>query len=199
MSVASLKAMADRQVRYWGGGMTVTLRRQHSLLDPVAGAPPATLLLNGAHLLGTTTVNLRTSGTLAGGGRFPPGLRLTIAGQQYTAAADAVAASNLLQVTITSGLLAGAADGVSVTVEPYRDYTFTAMSVLRREDESRVGGTSIVGGEQDLVLSAVSAPTTPRGGDLLVLGGLPEEIELTPLQPGAVAIGWRARRGGRAA
>lgn len=196
MNGLAMRRAVHGAIRSAGDRMTVTLRRRHSLLDPVAGKPPATLLLNGAHAQDAVAVNLKTAGKLAG--RLVAGLRLTIGGEQYEVGGQIVATGNALaSVPIAPGLGAAAADGDAVLVEAFRDYTFTACSAALLEQ--LVDG-SVRGGQQDLLLAAEDAPTTPQSDDVLLLGGIPSDaLEVVPYQPGDTVLAWRVKRGGRAA
>lgn len=197
MNALTLRRSLHGSIRAAGERATVTLRRRHSLLDPVEGEPPTTLLLNGAHAQGATAVNLRPAGKLAG--RLVPGLRLTIGGTQYEVDGEAEARANLLAaVPLAAPLEDAAADGAAVTVEAYRDFTFSALYSSRAD--RLADGTMVRAGDQSLLLAAEGAETTPRSDDVLLVDELPGEVvEVEPLQPGGTALGWRVRRGGRAA
>lgn len=189
------RRLIDRAVRRNGGPSKVTIRRRHSLVGPVAGRPPAELALVGVHPEGSTSLTLSAS-HLAG--QIVPGIRLTLGGQTVETTTETRAKTQqLTDVGITPALEGDVGAGATVTVEPYREYSFRAMA-SRRVEELEDG--AFASGEQSLLLSASGAPTTPRRDDLLVLGDLPEEIrDVEPIQPGDTPWGWRVRRGGRAA
>jgi hypothetical protein len=183
----------DQATRFYGRGGTVTLRRQHSLHS--AGAVPATLTLDGIHAAGATSLTLeaaRLSGDLV------PGIRLTIAAQVVEVTNGVKAAANKLAgVTVTPGLAAERADGTSVAVETYREYTFRRM---RGRQAAQLTNEEVATGKQTVLLSTRGALTSPRPDDALILGGLPEQLEdVETIQPGDVPWGWRCIRKGRAA
>jgi hypothetical protein len=191
-----LRRVTGQVARLLGGGATVTLRRRHSLIS--LKSVPSTLLLAGAHAEGATAVSLRATNL---SGSIVPGLRLTIGGTQYEVggSAEVRAVSNTLgAVPITTPLAVAAADGATVTVEPFRDYSVPVVYVQRREELA--DGTLVRGGGQDLIVPYDGASIAPRSDDAIVIGGIPgETVSVDPIQPGNVVAGWRLRRAGRAA
>lgn len=91
--------------------------RRHSVTDRTS-AKVATLILDGAHSEDDTALTLQNTAAAANlRGTIPEGLVLTIAGTDYTVAAEAEANnSNRIEVTITAGLVADAADETAVTL-----------------------------------------------------------------------------------
>lgn len=149
-------------------GERVILRRPSTLEDVGADKAPGTLLLAAPALLGATSLSLE----LPSGGRMAgtllQGARLTIAGVDYTVAADASTTTATLAVTLTVGLAAPAAEGASATVHPEAVFTFEDCHVSKRmrRDISRplqADHMAVV------MVPAKGAPTTPKMNDTLEL------------------------------
>lgn len=143
--------------------------RPHDLADGT-GTVVASLELASAAGLGATALSLRLVGAAAGlAGAAPAGLQLTIAGQVYTLATDARAAGNLLAVTLTSGLLAPAAQSTAVALGS--GARFDVAGCVRQDDRIRwMAEAALPGVEYELLVPRANAPTgfVPRMGDILI-------------------------------
>lgn len=96
---------------------SAVVTRRHSVTDRSSATVPS-LTLDGVHVAGATSLRLQLSTT--GDymrGTIPEGLVLTIAGTDYTAAADAEDnREDRIVVTVTPGLAAEAPDETAVTL-----------------------------------------------------------------------------------
>jgi hypothetical protein len=128
MSTAGrFRSSATRLIHRLGDHSAVTLRRRHTLKTQRGGGPTNSLLVNGAHTAGASTLVLRAAGTLLEG-TFPKGCAVTVSGTAYTASADATAASNLVTLTVTPVLAGNLTDATAATVTTtYADHTFYAL------------------------------------------------------------------------
>lgn len=148
-----------------GGDATVT--RPHTL-TAADGFAVAALELAADAALGATALSLRLPGAATGlGGSLPAGCRLTIAATTYTTAADAAAGGNLLAVTLTTGLVAGASTGAAVAVAG----GVWSLADCVRHDPVVATSPAAVGDpvvSAELVVPIAGAGTyVPRAGDLV--------------------------------
>lgn len=167
-TLGSTAAHPDRAER-------VILRRPSPhFQDTAQDVTPGELHLVSAALAGATALvlELPARGDLpAGGGMagtLQAGARLTIGGEDYTLAADALTAGTTLAVTLTAGLQAPAADEAPVTVHPEAVFTFEGCQVSRRR-KSDFARPLQADHFAVVTVPCKSAPTVPRLNDMLEL------------------------------
>ena len=174
------------------GGLTVQLRRRHTLRHSVTRAPYSALSLVGDHAAGAAALRLDAVNLV---GRLPAGCRLTIAAAVYetTAAVDAVG-GELVSVPIDPVLAAPASDNAVVTISrAYGEYEFTGAFLGPSSDalEERDDTTEVRVTRRRYRLPAQGAPTTPEDGDVLVDGGREfGAVKVLPVYVGGGAAHW---------
>lgn len=186
---SSRRASIDRLVRRFGTGLTVTLRRPHSLANSVTGAAFAALAMASAASSGATTISLDATNLI---GTLPAGCVLTIAGVSgtYTTSAAATASSGALSVVLTAGLAGAAANDAVVTItQAYGSHTFRAARGRLTTEEQGDAQRTADGRRYDL--SAIGAAVTPTVGDVLVDGTAELAVRFArERKSGAVVTGW---------
>jgi hypothetical protein len=178
-----------RIVQHFGEGMTIILRRRHSLVDE-SDTPASVLVLDGDHGEGSTVLALKSDRLE---GRMVPGLTLTVGGETYEAAAEARAISNALAVALTAGLVNDAQDGDEVEVQASRDYAVKASRIdgLKSLPDGKLQESTL----ETYAVPALGASTEPRSDDLLLSDGQPgDALSVVPYRPGGTNIGWLLRR-----
>lgn len=168
-AAARRRASADRLIRHHGDEASVTLRRLVSLRagDTDVAALSLELAANAAEE--ATAVSLRRTGLASLLGSIPEGSTVTIDGIDYTTASNSTAVSNVISVTLSSGLEAAAAAGDSATVGQYAEASYKATRRALRHEER--GGGQISLATTVLSLSrAGSSVRTPLAGDVTTAG-----------------------------
>lgn len=158
----TLGSTADHPER----GERVILRRASTLEDVDGDATPSVLQVAVAALADATVLVMElAAGRLAG--TLSAGARVTLAGEDYTVAADATAGETLT-VTLTTGLLEPIAQGAEVTVHPEAVFTFENCIVHKRmrRDLARALQADHMA---VVMVPAKDAPATPRLNDSLEL------------------------------
>lgn len=148
-------------------GERVILRRP-STLESMGDLTPSVLLLAAPAILGATVLSLELPDGGQMAGTLLQGARLTIAGADYTLAADASTVTGVLTVTLATGLAAPAGEGAAATVHPEAVLTFEDCHVSKRmrRDLARplqADHFAVV------MVPAKGAPTTPKMNDVLEL------------------------------
>lgn len=188
------RALLARNVRRFGGGATVTLRRRNDLQDRSGGNLVTALELASDHLEGAATIDLVSpAGALSG--TLNEGLELTIAGAAYRVTATARPVGDALSgVSITPSLASAAADGVPVAVPLHRQVELPTMRVSQAEVAAD-GRLVRISGE-DFLVPAQSAALVPREQDVLVVDGGQEEVtRVDTVGSTNDPAGWILRRG----
>lgn len=190
------RSSAAALIAHFGDGLTVSLRRPHTLRNRVTGAGLAALTVSGAHLAGVASIAL-TATALEGGA--PAGLRFTIAGNatEYEVQAASTAASSVVTLSISPVLAANAPAGAAVTItRAYGEWTFQAV---RSSLELGEQGDGLDGSRRRYHLLASSALPTPETGDLLVDDGATFGVLVAEtFRPGSgAAARYRLEVGGR--
>lgn len=202
-TAARFRATEDRLARYFGDGALATLERQHSLVDRVKGKPATQLQLDGAHVLGATTINLhlfRSAAEQGLSGTLPVSSALTIGATTYTTTAEASvpAGSAKLVVTIAApGLLAGAADGTNVEVGDGVTYTYSAAARDVSYRDIMLGNGQVRAGDRWIDLSALgTSGPEPRTGDHVTFAGRRQKVVAwTSHKEGSGEVGWSVLAG----
>jgi hypothetical protein len=118
------RAMSNRIIRRFGGGLTYALRRKNSLSEP--------LKLSAAALAGATSATVTGTRVLRkGDGTVKKGATFTVAGVAgtYTVAADATVTGNPLTITFAPVLAGPASQNAAVTwSQPYAEHSYEAMN-----------------------------------------------------------------------
>lgn len=174
----------ERVIRRAGGGATAVIRRSHSLADHTEGEVLADLRVSGNHLAGAATVTL-TGDSLSGAA--VSGMQLTIGATAYTVAADATAAGGSVSVTLTSGLVAPAADGAAVTISrAYGDTTWIAFQpVTEAEEGNGENAERLLQGARIHLAIGENEGVEVLPGHLCIFAGKTQRIQTAALMGGA--------------
>jgi len=165
--------MHARVTRRLGGHVRLTLRRECGVTGADGGQLLAAAELDGAVGAGATELSLRAPAIR---GELRPGIRLTLGAETVEVADEVRAQANRLEaVPLVAPLAGGHPDGTAVAIESSRDYSYSAMRAL--EEEGAGDGAPLRLGEADWTLSAEGSQTTPRGDDLVVVGGRPQRVK----------------------
>jgi len=185
------RAMVDRRVRYAGGGLTVTLRRNSTLRHAVTQAAVASLTLAAAASAGETLIDLVAANMT---GELVAGAQVTIAAAVYTTLNSVRAADGgLLAGVQLSPVLAGSG-AIGAAAEVTRSYSDAAYSAMRTELAQEGLDGWVEGASKSYRLSAANDVRAPEERDVVSDGAARKELvkRVRILEPGSDgAIGWQ--------
>ncbi len=185
-----LAKMIGRNTRRFGDRLQITLRRRSTLRHKITGEAIVALTLAAAAAEGATSVDL-TAALLVG--ELVKGAQVTLAGTVYTtsAAVRATEPGVLAGVTLTSPLLAAAAQGAAALVT--QSYSEQRYSALRVENIEESLGGWVDGASKAYRLTADRSERAPERGDLVADGTEAREAvkAVAAIDPaGGGALGW---------
>ncbi len=158
------------------GGESITFRRDHGLIDPVAGYAPDALAIDTAGSAGATTISLRLPNSTTGDadplkGILSDDIELTIAGTTYTVTSPVeVESRTLFDVPIAPALAADVAIGDAVDVSSWSEWTVSAC-LVRSVKNSELKPHLIDAVSYSVDVPREGATRSPKIGDVIVRTG----------------------------
>lgn len=170
----------------------VTYRRITRLAGPDPAPNPARvsgLVINGNPNAGATAIALRATALV---GRLIAGDILRVGTAILRVAADAIAASNAVTVTLSAGLPEALSDGAPVEVE-WLNVRAGIPADIQGLGERIPDGTLIEMRDLFLTISAGSLPWRPASGDEVILpgGDVRAVVVAQPVMEQGISISWR--------
>lgn len=151
----STDAAILRQIKRYGGGQVVELRRPVTLYSGPTGAPIDTLRATTGASIGDTSLELQAANL---DGSIPAGAVLTIGATDYATEADAEAASGRISIELSAGLESALTAGDEVTVSDFAALELLCM--VSRPTDRQLAGTVVEVSDR---MFSVYSPTVAIG------------------------------------